>query len=53
LPFTGTFTVRAGDVNRYGFDDLIGALPGQARVVAQRANNRRPENQDSRLSIIH
>jgi hypothetical protein len=32
LPFTGTFTVRAGDVNRDGFDDLIGVVPGQVQV---------------------
>jgi hypothetical protein len=32
LPFSGTFTVRAGDVNHDGFDDLIVALPGQVLV---------------------
>jgi hypothetical protein len=32
LPLTGTFTVRAGDVNRDGFDDLIGVVPGQVQV---------------------
>lgn len=32
LPFTGTFTVRAGDVARDGFDDLIGVVPCQVQV---------------------